>query len=380
MASTERVQRIQGTYRDDLNLLDLHRKMLKFFEDRKRDLPQLRSKMQDVEQSMNTARTIIDYKTLSKKKQQLEEEIADIEQGKSFEEYKQRTADILQQYKQIGTAKKVIKFGKKQEKLKEDEETNRRRHVLISQYLQVIRDYIPVDVHREISKKDCCPYCGQSWNYEQDCDDGTLVCGNCGLEKSLIYRHSDNSSRLEYPEKNDYEDRVNFWDALVRHQGKQSVDLPEGLWSDLDNYFASKGLPTSKEIRSKPPNKRGGKNGTSLRIMIKALGDTGHSKQYKNANLICAKYWGWKLLDLTGYEEEIMKNYDKAQAIYREIKGNERTSSLGTEFLKYAHLYHMGYDVRVQDFRIAETEDIRNYYMRIWEHITQRLGWERLPL
>ena len=89
--------------------------------------------------------------------------------------------------------------------------------------------------------------------------------------------------------------RDKFEKALIHYQGKQI----ESLFNDLDTHFIARGKPTSAEIKALPLNKHGRKDGTDLRILYKALLDTGYSALFEDVNVVAHRYWGWKLLDVS---------------------------------------------------------------------------------
>ena len=201
--------------------------------------------------------------------------------------------------------------------------------------------------------------CGYDLSTIENEERAAIHCPSCGLECNLVNQVV--TSCNDKVGKNNYEDRENFLKALKRFQGKQVNKVPSSVMDKLDDYFRRYNLPLSDEVKCRPLDSHGKREGTTLDMLLKALSEVGCSSYYEDVNLIGHIYWGWALPDLAHLEESIMEDYDKSQRIFEEIK-DERKSSLNTQYRLYRHLERQGFPCSKNDFKMVTTREILEYY------------------
>lgn len=277
-----------------------------------------------------------------------------------WQEYLTRSKDILLEYK----------------KLSPDDPN----HHLVYRYNQVIRDYCTIVIIREIDHDyTLCPNCNNPRVHQG----GSVICQSCGIQDELISKESYRGTgrRHAYNQKNQYVSKDNFLKGLQRFQGKRSRKLPVDMFDRMDEYARKFNMPTSEEVKKMPLNadgKRGPKEYT--RGYMKGLLDILDYKSYYNdINLITHLYWGWKLPDISAYEEQIKKDYEMSQIVFNEIQ-KDRQSSLILPYRIFRHLKHAGYPCNIEDFDIVTTPEIKQAYEDIWKEICDNLGWEFVPI
>lgn len=353
-----------GVYTDDLNLLELHDKMLKHLDwEIQKKLPILR---QLVEQELNQQpESIVQLKSKKERISYLQEEIAKLESKQNYNSYMEQVKDILIQYVNL-PRKKVFGISI----VTQPDEYMEQRLYLINRYLELISKYVKVNIFRRPERSSICEICG----FDYGSYDITDSCPNCHVQINIINRNT-NAKIKTKPAKNNYEDRNNFYRTLIRYQGKQIVKLPDDIFTRLDNYFSSYHLPTANEIKKRPLDERGRREGTTLNLMLTALKNIGLSEHYENARLICHLYWDWKLPNVSNLEKNIMDDYEQFQSRYRSYKKN-RKSSLNTQLLLYHLLKKNGHMCYRDDFKIVSTEEICRNQENIIKNIFTDLGWE----
>jgi Poxvirus Late Transcription Factor VLTF3 like len=279
---------------------------------------------------------------------------------------------IIEKYKSIGTITRVVSFKPKSQKTDRAEDLDKYtyRHSLISNYLEIARKYISLNVIHEKSFDNRCPACELDLKdvpIDDEC--GVQVC-SCGFERRCLTRTSVYSdSSKQSTGRNGYDDRDNFLKALRRHEGKQPNHLPENLIDVLDRHFTSFGLPAVEEVRRLPLIERGPrqgtKEGTSRDMMFRALYETNNVAYYEDINLICHLTWGWALPDISYLEDQIMDDYDKTQRIYESLP-KDRKSNLNIQYRLFKHLEMRRHRCYIDDFKIVKTRDILEYHDSIW--------------
>lgn len=177
--------------------------------------------------------------------------------------------------------------------------------------------------------------------------------------------------------KSETTDRTNFHIAILRFQGKEEDKVKPDLYNKLENYFSAypNGM-THARANMLPYDDRGRRVGTSRELMETALRETGNSSYFEHIRLIMARYWGWKLPDISQLEEKLMTNFDLTQKVFNSIK-IERSSNLNIEFLLWKHLQAIGYICDREDFKIIKSSTILENYEVMWKAMVegaQQLG------
>jgi len=350
---------INGEYQNDLNIIALHAIMLQKFRYNQRILlPQLKDKIKTLELQLEKPLHIIDRKKFIAEIEIIKRESDEIEFGNKIEEYKERVNEIIQSYSRLGHLRKEIRFKNSSIPEIQEDKNESFRHYLITRYLEIIRNYIEVNIIRKFSDSDKCSECNN------------LIC-YCNKEIESQKEISMNSVS-----RNNYENRENFRKALMRYQGKESNELPKDLYERLDFYFMNYKLPKGKDIKELNVNHEWNFKGTSRELLIKALYDIDYRDYYKHVYLICHEYWGWVLPDVSHLEDTIMEDYDKSQRVYERLKPkNKKKSCMNVQYRLFRLLERRGHNCKPEDFKIVRTRDILEEYEDTWEQICRELNW-----
>jgi rubrerythrin len=397
--------KIEGTYKYDFNIIDIHDLILKRFErQRELEVKKLEEQLSIEEKEINGKQNMVERKSSIRRIEKIKESMNNILTRKDFDDYINKIRPLIEQYNMIGTLSKIVSFATNKKKnesdeeeneiIPEDNETQKKRHQVIFDFLEIARKYIEIDLVRDLKEGHLCESCGHKLEDVDDDEDsaGLIICPNCRLEKISVVRcrfYKDNTRTNN--SGNNYEDRANFEKGLMRFQGKQTDKPPLELYETLENYFREKELlkidinnngifvsVSSEYIRNNVPlNDDGEKMGTSRPLMYKALKDTGNSAYYDHINLILHEMWDWELPDIAHLEDQIMEDYDKSQRVYEALP-KDRKSSLNSQFRLFKHLRRLGYQCISRNFRIPSTHDILEFHENIWAKICEILGWENL--
>ena len=373
--------KIEGTYKNDYNILKIHEIIMKRFQWEKAEkITTLKNQLIFDEEKLKERISMVDRKNLLLRIDDIHKKIQDIETGSRLKEYARRGLPYIREYKNIGSISHVISFDSNtkndNEVILEDEEKQNKRHQIIRDYIEVARDYINIDLVREIPKGYRCDGCGNNIEDNEDDDSGIFVCPICNTERIAVihtpfYKDSTRVSNI----RNNYEDRENFLKVFQRYQGIQANVPPPELYRDIDLYFKKKNLPSCEEVRQMPLMENGRRGNTSKELMYMVLAETNNSTYYEDINLICHNCWGWDLVDLSHLEDKIMKDYDLTQKIYNEMP-KIRKSSLNSQFRLFKLLLRyqnqIPYPIRSRDFKIPTTRDILEWHENIWKEIEYR--------
>lgn len=371
---------INDSYEDDYDIIDLHgRVLLKFASDLK-SLPLLRSKLDLTKGKLESRLSIVERKAIYRSIDSIRQEIENVEAGVEKEEYMERARDLISIYETLGVQVKTVSFGNKITVEKEPSDRASLRSKVIGEYLNVVKDYIPINIMKISEDIIRCFGCGSSFDMiESDEVCGSHHCSVCGLQRDATCSSFGSSMGSKTSTgRNNYEDRDNFFKAVRRYQGKQSNKIPDSLYEALDEYFEKYGMPISSVIRERPLDKHGRREGSSRNLLFRALFDINRSAYYEDVNLIGHVYWGWTLPDISHLEDIIMEDYDLSQRIFERIK-NDRKSCLNSQYRLFKHLQRLGHSCTEADFKIITTRDIIEYHESIWRQICEELEWDFIP-
>lgn len=353
---------ITGEYNDDLNIMFIDSYVKKMFEGKIRQCNEKREELKHLEKEIEEFKGFqVDYYSLLEKKKNLEEECKEHLIRNNYEKYIFETKDILEKFKPLNVKYCIIKSMKTTESSEIEDIKKTFRLRMIEKYLSIAKKYMNINFIKTFkhSHNVQCESCDEPINYNEE-----SIC-RCGLSLPVI------SKLTSFKELKTtslfgqvyYEDLKNFIKALHAFQGEQynkNNIIPKNLFDKLDSYFKGIGRQNGDYYRKLLHLSSGKKKGTSFQDLIVALDKIGHSDQYNNAHLIAKEYWGWKLLDLSEYEEKIIEDYKKVQKVWDEEK--DRDSSPNVKIRLYLHLRARGIPVLREDFKFPVTSSCINYY------------------
>lgn len=259
------------------------------------------------------------------------------------------------------------------------------RHQIISRYLEIAKKHFNIDVSRIIHNIILCPECKSQINdenYKEQSQNGNIeVCPACGEELTTLIGSSSGSA----DSKNSDKDWEHILKRLIELQGYQKDNIPKDTYNLLDEYFEKNGFPTGEKIRNSNTIKIIDlglgikiKSGTSIKMMLEALGELEMSSLYKDAYLICRNYWGWELINLSSIENMMSEFFHEFRGIYDSIKGM-RSSFLNRDYVIFRLLEQTGNYVEPIYFKMIETEGSFQYHEETWLRGCKKLEWNIIP-
>lgn len=374
--------RIEGSYFYDYNILTIHEILLKkFAQDRKNQLINLNNKIEQENIKISGKQNLIQRKNSRKKIEELEKQIYEYEHNIYRDKYLESSQKKLEKYTEIGPISSIVSFTHNIQENEiispESPEEQSYRHKIIFNYLEIARKYITIDLIRTLPNSNSCINCNTNEEEMIEDESGSSICPNCGLERINIVKtqfYSD-GTRLNNS-KNNYDERGNFYKVLMRYQGKQINKPGKELYEKLDEYFVSRGLPTSKEYHQMPLLADRTKLGTCKDMMYEALSGIGCSGYYDDINLVCSVYFGWVLDDVSHLEDQIMEDYDTFKKVFEQLDLEGRKSSLNSQWTLYILLKRTGWPCKTTNFKIPCTPSILEFHKIKTKEVYKILSWE----
>lgn len=370
---------IEKQFSENLDIMELHEFIMKKFEFEKTHKPKILSYLIGIERDKLSKPVYkIELKNILNTINQLETEIHNLNNDTHKNNYLNKVKHYVDFFQTIGHKKKVITFGSVKQNKKDDIIVSSQRKFIIEKYVDVFLRFHDINLIHPISTRTFCQVCKFDITKLMSEDLGGIVCPRCNTEKTALI-HTCIATDIKFNNTKDgYEDRENFWKALQRFQGKQNNHIPERLYKELDEYFKSFGLPSGDLICKMELTKKGTRGNTSRSMMFKALSETNNSVFYEDVNLICHLYWGWLLPDISADEEQIMKDYDNTQEVFKKIP-KDRRSSLNAQYRLWQHLRIRGYKYPIDDFKIVKTPDILVEHDRIMKIMCEECRLTFIP-
>lgn len=370
---------IEKNFSENLDIIEFHEFMMKKFEFDKNNKTKILSYLIGVErEKLSKPLFKVQLKNLLSKIKILQTELDNINDDVYKKEYLNKVNHLIEFFQMIGYKKKVITFGSTKQNKKDDLIISRQRKFIIEKYVDIFQRYHDINIIYPTNNRTLCQVCKFDLTKLISEDVGGVVCPKCNTEKIALIHTCIASDTKFNNSKDGYEDRENFWKALQRFQGKQNNHIPDRLYKELDEYFKSFGLPCGENICKMELTKKGTRGNTSRIMMFKALSETNNSVFYEDVNLICHLYWGWLLPDISADEDQIMKDYDNTQEVFKKIP-KDRRSSLNAQYRLWQHLRIRGYKYPIDDFKIVKTPDILVEHDRIMKIMCEECNLPFLP-
>ena len=244
----------------------------------------------------------------------------------------------------------------------------------MDQYFTLCRKHIQIDLIRDSKEANFCRGCGQ--RIEETVQLDTIqACPHCDCLNSVM-RPTKYIRDIEYGNSVYDEDIINFIKVLDKFEGKNTTNIHESLYDELDEYMENVNMKHGEYYRALPLTKDGEKKGTSKKILWQALESLGYNQYYEEASYLCHVYWGWALPDLSAYRDKLIEDYQSTQAVWLRIKKDfDRSASLGTQYRLYVQLCALDYPYcKKENFRIQEMVDSLRLHNRAWARMCKETG------
>jgi hypothetical protein len=369
---------VKGDYINDYPIINIHELIRTLFSGLSGKIPEMKKSIKNlIFQLNNNSYISIEYEKKIKQIKDIEDRIEELESGSRWNKYISSVLPLLEEYIPLMTdeVKGVIVIGNKNIIDKFTQEEKFRRLLLISEYIDIAKEYINIDIIHNPDIESRCPCCDILTN-EMYVDDeyGVIIC-DCGYEKENLSKvvSWENSANINGGNRSNYLDLDTFKKAWYRQQGKCSDVIPESIINILDKYYISKGYHPSSYFKNLPNHPiNGRKEGTSIALLKEGLQNTGNQAYYNVINIVGNIYWGWILPDYKDVEEQVFEDYYKTQIVYNEIK--DRDSSLNINIRMYLHLRAVDFPTTLLDFKTLFSRDSLEYHQECWKKMTEKTG------
>jgi len=368
-----------------------HKSKLDEFDNLEKKLPKLKKQLISIEKKIEKIKSsdngfgFIDAEKgnqvyfLTKKKEELEKTIKDVETNKNREQYFSKTAHILSEYfddvknvskRDLNKNKQVYKINKVGKKTVIDylnpnnERKKNNRANMLDEYYKIIKPKnYNIKFERKKTDFDICKKCN---NVEMILNqyEGFIVCPRCGQQEDILIDSDKPSYKDPPPEAGEFTyKRINRFDEwLSQYQAKESTEIPQEV---LDSILC--------EMK-----KEGIKNMCSLTIekVRGYLKKLRLNKYYEHIPHIIYSLNGMGTPRLSNETEEKLRYmFKQIQDIFDQVCPNDRTNFLSYSYLLYKLLELLGEDEHKKYFRLHKNREKIYNHDCIWKKICRILGW-----
>ena len=240
---------------------------------------------------------------------------------------------------------------------------NLRRDALLEQYLQKMDpQYNRPSIHALHDTSFVCDACGE--DMKVSVNDATVSCPECGFHK-LILMDSDKPSYKDPPREVSYYayKRINhFNEWLAQFQAKESTEIPEEVFENIETQIKKDRLQASSLNRSK------------IREILKKLK---YNSYYEHVPHILSR--------LNGHTAPVMdrETEEKLRYLFKEIQPSfqkhcppDRSNFLSYSYVLYKLCELLELDDFLHCFPLLKNRDKLYAQDKIWEKICKDLQWE----
>lgn len=351
----ELIETCEGEY--DIYTLD--RQIRDIIKNNKDKIPNHKTKLERLEWIRDNTIDVIERKDAINQIFKLNREIKKYSNYNQLKEYEKLTRPIFESYDRLLAEPEYCSFLKSSES---NNSNDMERKALLNQYYQIAIKYVKINPLKKSKKSAMCPNCSCK-NFNID-DDDVMYCVGCHtcietLESSPAFKDKE---RINMSKRFRYSCSRHFKEALDKRQGKQNTYINPKI-VELINEFIEQNNNISKET-------------LTYEHVYLVLQMYGFTDKYEDIYLIHSMVTGIPPDDLSKYEDQLIKDFEKQQNIASEIKiSNSRKNSLNVYYVLCRLLQRLGYKCKLQDFHCLKTDDTKDEHDHVWCRRCERLKW-----
>ena len=331
--------------KDDVDILDIDRKICQNFRNEKNRLQEYNEKLENLRNSLklNNIRDGI-RENLIQCEKDLETYIDDLINDVSVNYYTIESAALLEEYKRILNAPVKVSFVGKSVK------NNKQKQNLINTYLEIAGKYVNININPEAKVyKIVCKNCRVCKDFDI-VDENIHICTNCSAQEIIVKNISSykDIDRINISSKYLYDRKVHFRDNINQYQGKQNVTIHQQVYDDLERQFELHHLLLDE---SQCKDKKDRFRNITKEHVYMFLKELDYTKHYENATMIHYNMTGIKPDDIGHLEERLLEDFDLLTETYDKIfKNIDRKNFINTSFVLFLLLSKYKHPCKKEDF------------------------------
>jgi DNA-directed RNA polymerase subunit RPC12/RpoP/Ca2+-binding EF-hand superfamily protein len=374
------------TYETKTTLDNLHKNTLLKLYDISGELNELHVQYNKITQLYNSETDLVEKYRLEQLIKKLKQKIDSTDQKQVTFDYFLDTGEILFKYYEIqdrinngadnivnvseratpGSIFEALNSASKQDSTAElinSTKETLHRDALLEQYLlKMDPNYSRQSLHSMHDSSFTCDACGEDMKIS--INDATVSCPECGFHK-LILMDSDKPSYKDPPREISYYayKRINhFNEWLAQFQAKESTEIPEEVFENIQAQIQKERLPTGSLSRNK------------IREILKKLK---YNSYYEHVPHIMSRLNGntAPIMD-RDMEEKLRYLFKEIQPSFQKHCPTDRSNFLSYSYVLYKLCQLLELDDFLHCFPLLKNRDKLYAQDKIWEKICKDLQWE----
>lgn len=329
-------ERVEVRWSTDWDIISLHRTVLLYLESLQERKTLLESTIKACRCTNRQLLSTSEIANLRIRIGELEQELKKLSTV-SILDYNSKVKPLLAEYKELSKITPKI-FGEKE---KPSDIDSGRKAGVVAEYLEIARQYCPMEVIREIKGSSGCRCCGGLV-----IDDGEqLRCSECGTSHTKIEVCSEKIDSEDSLFKNTTnEHSVNFRDILSQFRGTYPVVIPDKV---LDTI--KKAVSQYKAFDIKRMTKAD---------LIKIMKENNLGLWYKHLNKIHNLLTEKPLPDISSCAANVEKRGELLAEIYDDIKPEDRSNFIHGLYVIWLFMMNEGCKPNMDDFCLLKSRSV----------------------
>ena len=336
------------------DIFELNNQILDILEDEFSQLSTLRKKADRLHWIADNSDDSVEQQLALTELSKLTTKINLIESGFREAKYIHRTEKMLKEFNDILNQPIRVDFMGNRIFDQHD-----RKQAIIIEFLNVAKDYIPVQPIEGQKRSMLCDDCNVELQRE---DDFLFVCPMCGFAVkhfASIASYQENN-RINVAQRYVYDKRAHFGDSIKKFQAKQNTTISDQVYHDLWDKLRSHDIPVEHLTKDH---------------LYEFLKLTSHSDHYEDITLIYCEMTGKPAPNISHLEQKLFALFDEVDPVYERVKPLGRVNFLNGQFVLFKLLQKLRYPCREEDFYILKTREKMLEHDQIWKRICHELSW-----
>ena len=346
-----------------------HKEIIKNFQEKKNNGDSLINEVNKINIDINEIeknRNHFNYDHINQraellnKKNELENEIININTCFDEMDYYDKTGDLIIEYYQLSNnnevkeTKNILEFLGKNKQIQPIKKDSNKSDIF-DKYWQRIEG-IKINIDDGTKRIKYCNDCHVEKIF--DFSESAYICQYCGDVEEVIL-DEDRQIKDYSPYK-----RINhFREWLNQFQAKQSPDIPEEIFKDIINELNKNRISDLTLL-----------NRTNMKAMLKKLN---YNSYYEHVHYIINKLSNLPPPKITRDMERIfIKMFNKIEALWQQFKPPERKNFLSYPYVLYKFCELLELDHLLPCFQLHKAHDKLMENDEIWQKICNVLKWE----
>lgn len=323
-------------WKNDYDIITVHRKVLGYLKTTRDRRDALNKNISALRVLLRSNISIEEISSIRLKISDLDREVSKLD-CLSRLDYTNAVEGILNEYREISQVT-VIVAG---QKIKQNSLTITRKMQLVAEFLEISKEYCPMEIIREFKGSSLCRACNGIVSEKGD----RYACIDCDtIQPRTELQEEGGDSDSSAFKRIGYESAVNFQDIVLQFQVAYPVNIPERILETIRSTIAQyQAFDIDKLTKSD---------------LVKIMKEQNLGSWYKHLNKIYMQLTGKKPMDISKYVRNLFRRGELLYEIYDQIKSEDRSNFMHGLYLLWLFLKNEGCNPDMDDFVLLKSRRV----------------------